>query len=284
MVRPTPERIAELKAELTNPVASFFDFDGTFSERQLLVELMLVVGDLFPKRNAIIQPLRDVISEYENRRTYSYAPVIATAVELAPEFYDGLSVADALTAARSVLERFGEMTYIFPRRFVERMRIEPRRGRGLLIAITGAPQVVAEIFGERYGFDLVYSIVNFEKDGVYTGIRDNRTARDKGGVLEEVTAAFGLDLSESIALGDSTSDIPMLARVGYPFAVNPQAELVDWLRSNPRAVWVNDRQKSGVSFFRSKVNDMSRELFLEEQLANCLPSYVPPFDLPGSRP
>jgi hypothetical protein len=44
-------------------------------------------------------------------------------------------------------------------------------------------------------------------------------------VLRQVAAERGYDLQRSYAYSDSVSDLPMLAAVGVPVAVNPDPEL-----------------------------------------------------------
>ena len=41
----------------------------------------------------------------------------------------------------------------------------------------------------------------------------------------DYAALHGLDLAETVAYADSTSDLPMLEAVGFPVAVNPEMRL-----------------------------------------------------------
>ena len=43
--------------------------------------------------------------------------------------------------------------------------------------------------------------------------------------LADFAEAHDLDLRESVAYADSTSDLPMLEAVGFPVAVNPETKL-----------------------------------------------------------
>lgn len=277
VVRPTPERIAELKARILNPVAAVFDIDGTCTKPQLLIEYMLyVVGDLSPEHGAIVKPIRDALEEYERRRTYDYEPVMRTAVAAIPSFFRGLSFADAAFNARTVIERFGSMTYMFPRLLIGALRSMPIEERGLIIAITAQPDFLAEPFGELHGFDLVYSTPYEVVDGRFTGERDDRTIFHKGEVLDEIIATFKLHAQRCLAVGDSSGDIPMLERVGWAYGVNPKGKLFDWIRRNP-SYWVNDAQANGVTIFTSGPN----RKFVETCLDDALPDYVPRFDLPN---
>ena len=64
-------------------------------------------------------------------------------------------------------------------------------------------------------------------DGVYTGELDGPFCYGAGKVeaIEEIARWEGLDLGQCYAYSDSASDLPMLAAVGHPVAVNPDAKL-----------------------------------------------------------
>ncbi|HXP21147.1 MAG TPA: HAD-IB family hydrolase [Streptosporangiaceae bacterium] len=94
--------------------------------------------------------------------------------------------------------------------------------------VTATPVELANILARRLGLTGALGTVAETKDGVYTG-------RLVGGLLHgEVKAAAvraladreGLDLSRCSAYSDSANDLPMLEEVGYPNAVNPDAELM----------------------------------------------------------
>ncbi|HEU0316020.1 MAG TPA: haloacid dehalogenase-like hydrolase, partial [Solirubrobacteraceae bacterium] len=64
-------------------------------------------------------------------------------------------------------------------------------------------------------------------DGVYTGRPGGPFAYGggKAALIAELAAAEGISLARSYAYSDSASDLPMLRAVGFPVAVNPDAEL-----------------------------------------------------------
>lgn len=51
------------------------------------------------------------------------------------------------------------------------------------------------------------------------------TGETRAQVLMDYAAANGLDLRQTVAYADSTSDLPMLEAVGFPVAVNPETRL-----------------------------------------------------------
>ena len=52
----------------------------------------------------------------------------------------------------------------------------------------------------------------------------------RAAVLREYAKANDIDLKNSIAYADSTSDLPMLEAVGFPVAVNPETKLATLAR------------------------------------------------------
>jgi len=277
---------------MRHPVASFFDIDGTCSKRQFLLEFEVLIGEMFPERRPMVQVVHDALATYTNERTYDYGPVIKAAVDIVPEFFRGLWIDDALAAARSVVARYGHMTYLFPRLLLSALQTLPIEERGPIIAISAGPDFIAEIFCRLHGFDLVYSTPYESKDGFFTGLRDDRTIHHKGEVVDEIKETFGLDMSRCIGLGDTVSDLSMFMRVGHPFGMNPKGKLLKWIREHPQAVWVSDSQATGVTLFQAQTDDRAplgglvvhAGRFVETTLQEALPSHIPTFDLPGSHP
>ena len=64
-------------------------------------------------------------------------------------------------------------------------------------------------------------------DGRYTGelVDVPPTGEARAQVMTDYANAEGLELSESVAYADSSSDLPMLEAVGFPVAVNPEVRL-----------------------------------------------------------
>jgi len=49
--------------------------------------------------------------------------------------------------------------------------------------------------------------------------------REKVNASKELAEEYGFDLSRSFAYGDSITDLPLLAKVEHPVAVNPDIRL-----------------------------------------------------------
>jgi HAD superfamily hydrolase (TIGR01490 family) len=99
-------------------------------------------------------------------------------------------------------------------------------GRRIYIC-TAASQEMAELMALVLGFDGSIGSRSEILDGVYTGQAAGPFAygAGKATLIAELAAAEGIPLAESYAYSDSASDLPMLRAVGFPVAVNPDAEL-----------------------------------------------------------
>jgi len=99
-------------------------------------------------------------------------------------------------------------------------------GRRIYIC-TAASQEMADLMALVLGFDGSLGSRSEIVDGVYTGRSAGPFAygAGKAELIVELAAAEGIALAESYGYSDSVSDLPMLRAVGFPVAVNPDAQL-----------------------------------------------------------
>ena len=107
---------------------------------------------------------------------------------------------------------------------IRRVREHRRAGHTTLL-ITGALDFV--IAPLRPLFDHIVAAEMGSSDGVYDGRLTSvpPTGEARYQTLVDFAELHGLDLRESAAYADSTSDLPMLEAVGFPVAVNPETKL-----------------------------------------------------------
>jgi HAD superfamily hydrolase (TIGR01490 family) len=99
------------------------------------------------------------------------------------------------------------------------------RGERVFIASAALQEVVQEI-SSRLGFAGAIASRAEVQDGFYTGRLERRLyGGAKAAALVETAGAEGIELGSSTAYSDSHSDVPFLAAVGCPVAVNPDREL-----------------------------------------------------------
>jgi fatty acyl-CoA reductase len=105
-------------------------------------------------------------------------------------------------------------------------RVRQHRAAGhRTVLITGALDFVVKPLEPLFD-DIVAAEMGVSR-GSYNGeLKDvPPTGESRAQVLMDYAAAHGLDLGETVAYADSTSDLPMLEAVGFPVAVNPETRL-----------------------------------------------------------
>jgi fatty acyl-CoA reductase len=107
---------------------------------------------------------------------------------------------------------------------IRRVREHRALGHRTLL-LTGALDFVVEPF--RPLFDDVICAHMRAEHGQLSGELEEAppTGEARALLMARYAEAHGLDLSESVAYADSTSDLPMLEAAGFPVAVNPETKL-----------------------------------------------------------
>ncbi|MCM2578276.1 HAD family hydrolase [Streptomyces meridianus] len=100
--------------------------------------------------------------------------------------------------------------------------------------VTAAPVETATIIARRLGLTGALGTVAESVDGVYTGrlVGEPLHGPSKAEAVRALATAEGLELSRCAAYSDSANDIPMLSIVGHPYAINPDARLRKYARTN----------------------------------------------------
>jgi HAD superfamily hydrolase (TIGR01490 family) len=96
-----------------------------------------------------------------------------------------------------------------------------------LVLLTSSSRYASEMAREEFGLDHVLFQGYEVRDGRFTGLPERPLCygRGKVAIAEAWAHEAGIDLSRSSFYSDSSTDIPMLERVGNPYAVFPDARL-----------------------------------------------------------
>ena len=122
--------------------------------------------------------------------------------------------------AELVFEEYKDQSYTYTRDLIRHLK---KKGYTLLAISNSQMEIVSQI-ASHYGFDDCVGAVYERNGNHFTGKRILHLD-DKDTVLEELIAKHHLDLKNSLAVGDSASDIPMLKLVQHPIAFNPEQRL-----------------------------------------------------------
>lgn len=94
------------------------------------------------------------------------------------------------------------------------------------ILVTAGPLQVAEILGERFGFDRVYGSIFETENGAFTGkIVKHLGESGKLHSLQEYCREKGYSPAQCAAVGDSTSDVEVFRYSGKSIAINHSKSL-----------------------------------------------------------
>ncbi|MGE0305778.1 MAG: HAD-IB family hydrolase [Acidimicrobiia bacterium] len=113
---------------------------------------------------------------------------------------------------------------------IRRVRAHRAAGHRTLL-ITGALDVAVEPLRPLFD-DIVAAKLARRPDGTFSGELTDvpPTGETRAQIIVDYCKLHGLDVEQSVAYADSTSDLPMLEVVGFPVAVNPETRLATLAR------------------------------------------------------
>lgn len=199
-----------------------FDIDGTVIRWQLYH----AIGDGMAKKGIIeaseFERVRRARMNWKRREGedafHDYEQALVSVFNKA---LVGLPVATLKEVIGSAFDEYKEQVYIYTRGLIEELKNKDY----LLFAISGSQIEIVQLLAVYYGFDdfggSTYEIVN----GKFTGKNEPLRRNQKPEYLRELVEKHNADWHDSIAVGDSESDIPMLETVEQPIAFNPSKQL-----------------------------------------------------------
>jgi HAD superfamily hydrolase (TIGR01490 family) len=202
--------------------AAFFDLDGTLipgSANIPLAKAAFRAGMVTPKE--LLKDLRNGVSFILKGATDERSEQVRDRILAAVQGYPAAQVeALADTFMSTLVDSVGPTM-----RQVLDEHADHRRDR---IVLSASPTEIVSRFAGEIGVEHGTGTTS-ERDaeGVYTGRLAGPFCYREGKVvvMRQLAAEYGYDLSESYAYSDSVSDLPMLAAVGHPVAVNPEPAL-----------------------------------------------------------
>ena len=170
-------------------------------------------------------PLIDVLTRFYEQFGESW--LMMQPARLSSRGAAGWSVDVVEAAMQDAAEELASMLTPGAAKAIEMHRAEGRR----LVMATTSPLVFVKPFADRLDFDDVVATQWERTDGpdgeIFTGrmAGDFVWGRSKSDAVVRWARDHDVDLSQSWAYSDSYFDAPLLAAVGHPVAVNPDAQL-----------------------------------------------------------
>lgn len=213
-------RVGERRTDATE--AAFFDLDKTIIARSST----LVMGRTF-FRDGLISPSTVVKGLYA-QAVYQLVGADHAKMEqmrrAALDLTQGWDAERVRTLVRETMEEV-----IAPLVYAEALEViadHRRAGRDVWIVSSSGEEIVEPFAGYLGVRDFLATRSGIDAGGRYDGTLEFYAyAAAKATAIRQVAEVRGYDLAASYAYSDSITDLPMLAAVGHPTAVNPDREL-----------------------------------------------------------
>ncbi len=213
---------------MARPIAAF-DIDGTVFRSFLLEELMeeLVRRELLPPQ-ALQHAAR--LRDTYLRTGAGIDAYIDKTVEAFGKYGKGVPYGEVADIAGEIIEANKDRVFSYTKNLIADLKSQGY----YLLAVSRSPKFIVDGFAYELGFDKSYGIF-FETGatGRFTGdIVDEHIIFNKGAVLQRALKKEKLTFTNSLAVGDSESDISMLELVDRPIAFNPTKRLLKHARQH----------------------------------------------------
>ena len=200
---------------------AIFDIDGTIFRSSLVIELShaLVVAGIFP-----VAARKEISKEYLAwlNRKGSYEAYINKVVKIYAKYIAGKKFTIVNKIARQVIAYQKDRVYRYTRDLIKRLKHQ----KYFLVAISGSPSYIVAKYAKTIGFDLFFGTELEIINGKFTGKTASLdSAYNKAKIVKDLAAKYQANLKQSIAVGDTETDVPMLKLVGLPIAFNPNLQL-----------------------------------------------------------
>lgn len=200
-----------------------FDIDGTLIRWQLyhaIADNLVKLGFIAPQKFDAIRDARMVWKRREEIDSFKRYEM--ELVKLYDNMLAEITVEEFEQTAEAVFEEYKDQVYTYTRDLLRRLKKDGR----LLFAISGSQAKIIAKMADYYGFDDFVARVDKHKDNKFTG-KSTTPIFNKDEVLQKLIQKHDASFKDSIAVGDSASDIKMLELVERPIAFNPERALFE---------------------------------------------------------
>lgn len=201
---------------------AFFDIDGTLFRSSLVVELVhaLVKSGAFPEH--VEEEYEESLLAWQNREE-SYDAYIRAVVQSFMRHIQGVHYGSLADAGREVIATQRNHVYRYTRDLITELKSR----NYYLVAISQSPKTIVDEFCRQYAFDKVYGrMYEIGPQDKFTGeMIDVHLIENKANIVSRVFEQEGIIHEQSIAVGDTEGDIPMLDAVERPICFNPNLQL-----------------------------------------------------------
>lgn len=204
-------------ASEARPVAAFFDLDKTI----IATSSAFAFGREFMNNGLITK--QEALEMYLAKTSYMFGGMSSSEMDSTRDQLSQLVAGWSVDEVRRITDETLH-SVVTPAIYTEARELiafHKAAGHEIVIISASAIQLVEPI-AKELGIEHVVATEMEVKDGRFTGnITRYLKGEAKADSIVELSKRYNLDLENSYAYSDSATDIPMLAQVGNPVAVNP---------------------------------------------------------------
>ncbi|MEX0917734.1 MAG: HAD-IB family hydrolase [Candidatus Paceibacterota bacterium] len=206
---------------------AFFDIDGTLFRSSLVIQLIeaLIDAEVFPK-----DARDEYLDEYNawRNREGEYDAYVAAVVQSFMTHIKGVHYGVFADIGRQVVAGQSKHIYRYTRDLIADLKADGY----YLVAISQSPKTILDEFCRQHGFDKVYGrIYELGPQDRFTGaLVDVHLIENKANIVARVFGQGEHTKEESVGVGDTDGDIPLLESVERPICFNPNLRLYDYAK------------------------------------------------------
>lgn len=208
---------------MTKHKFAVFDFDGTLIRWQLFMAILyeLAMQGLIDEKD--YQEVRKYFDAWKERSSEkAFEQYLKKSVEIFDKHAADLDIELFDKAVDKVFHKYKDQVYIYTRDLVKDLKAQGY----YLIAISGSQHQIVEKISKYYGFD-EWIGTKYTSEDNKLGTYSEFPAGAKDKALKKIIEKRDLTLQDSVGVGDTESDIPMLEMVENPIALNPSKGLLE---------------------------------------------------------
>lgn len=207
---------------------AIFDIDGTLFRSSLHLMLIHELNDsgYFSKDDTA--KINHALINWKDRSgDNAFWNYVSSVTNIYNKELSRLSVEKYKALTEKIFDKYKDHVYKYPQRMISVLKKQGYK----ILALSGSQEEMISLFCQYHGFDGWSGSIQEIEDGKFNGnilsTHDNKLSS-----LNNLLERHGLDLENSIGIGDTLGDLEILQSVTYPIAFNPNKELYEFAQKN----------------------------------------------------
>lgn len=227
-----------------------FDIDGTIARTSLLQQIVRVLVNRGKLGVGPAQEIENLLHDFRQRiADDNFGEYMKHAVDIMFKgMPKGLTLEEYDEIIDVVVKSSLTHTYVYTRQLIQSLK----HNNYFLISISGSETRAVGTFSKALGFDAWVGQVNYVHNGKKLTGQVQSLGQPKDKILDAVVNKFQLDYKNSMAVGDTSSDIPILHKVDNPIVFNPNQALFKEARDKG---WMVVIERKDMVYGLTKEND-----------------------------